>query len=128
KQLLTDLAYPAAWQHDRIIVLQTGSRTIAGDDRGAWLTSLVTKLAADPAYAGVIPFDLSDADPSRDWALLDSSTPPSARSGYAAFIGAARAFPASDRKLDGIFEPYFWDVHVDEAAYPEIQALRGAHV
>jgi hypothetical protein len=128
KKLMSDLAYPAEWQKDRFIVLQTGSRTIAGDDRGAWLKSLVEKLAADPAYAGVIPFDLSDADPSRDWALLEGASPPVARAGYGAFIGAAVALPPSDHALEGTFDPYFWDVHVDAPSYAEIQALRGAHV
>lgn len=128
KKLMTDLAYPSTWQRDRFIVLQTGSRTIAGDDRGAWLTSLVEKLAADVVYAGVIPFDLSDADPSRDWALLSTAKPPVARSGYDAFIAAARAVPAADARLEGIFDPYFWDVRVGDASYAEIQALRGAHV
>jgi hypothetical protein len=128
KKLMADLAYPAEWQHDRFIVLQTGSRTITGDDRGAWLTSLVQKLAADPAYAGVIPFDLSDADPTRDWALLDRAKPPVGRSGYDAFIGAAQAVPPSDRALEGTFDPYFWDVRVGDPSYAEIQALRGAHV
>jgi hypothetical protein len=128
KKLMADLAYPAAWQHDRFIVLQTGSRTIAGDDRGTWLTSLVEKLAADSAYAGVIPFDLSDSDPTRDWALLDRAKPPVGRAGYDAFIDAARAVPPSDRALEGTFDPYFWDVRVGDASYAEIQALRGAHV
>lgn len=129
KQLLSDLAYPPAWQRDRFVVLQTGSRTITGDDRGAWLKSMVERLAADPAYVGVIPFDLSHAtDGERDWALLDTAKPPVARSGYGAFISAAAALPASDRALEGTFDPYFWDVGPSDAAYPEIQALRGAGI
>lgn len=128
KEILADLAYPAAWQRDRFIVLQTGSKTNGGDTRGAWLKSMVEDLAADPIYAGVIPFDLSDADPLRDWALLDLAKPAAARSGYGAFISAAKALPRSDRALEGTFDPYFWDVRMGDASYAEIQALRGAKV
>lgn len=128
KELLADLAYPASWQRDRFIVLQTGSKTNGGDARGTWLKSLIEDLAADPVFAGVIPFDLSDADPLRDWALLDLATPAAARSGYDAFIAAAKALPRSDGALDGTFEPYFWDVRMGDPSYAEIQALRGAKI
>lgn len=128
KTLMTDLAYALAWQRGRFVVLQTGSRTVAGDDRGAWFKTLVERLASESAYAGVIPFDLSDADPSRDWALLDTSNPPVARAGYDAFIGAARKLTPSDAALEGTFDPYFWDVRLGDEAYAEIQALRAAHL
>jgi hypothetical protein len=124
KQLMTDLAYPAAWQRSRFIVLQTGTQTLAGDDRGAWLSGLVSALAADPVYLGVIPFDLSD--PTRDWALMADGTPPTGRTGYDAFVSAAKAVPVADHVLAPAFEPYFWDVALEDSAYPEIQALRGA--
>jgi hypothetical protein len=126
--LMTELAYPTSWQRARFIVLHTGSRTTESGDRGAWLTTLVETLSADAKYAGVIPFDLSHStDDTRDWALLDTSSPPSPRSGYDAFIAAfakaAKAHP-SDLALEGIFDPFFWDVARDEPAYAEIQALR----
>jgi len=34
-QLFGALGYPASWQRDRFVVLQTGSRAVAGDDRDA---------------------------------------------------------------------------------------------
>lgn len=126
-KLMTDLGYAPAWQRARFIVLQTGSRTTESGDRGAWLTELVGTLAGDPKYAGVIPFDLSHAtDPTRDWALLDGASPPAARSGYDAFIVASKKLRRSDAALEGIFDPFFWDVARDEPAYAEIQALRAS--
>lgn len=126
-KLMTDLAYPTSWQRGRFIVLQTGSRTTESGDRGAWLTELVETLAADARYAGVIPFDLSHStDATRDWALLDNASPPAPRSGYDAFTSAVRKLRRSDAALEGIFDPFFWDVARDEPAYAEIQALRAS--
>lgn len=128
KKLMADLEYPPEWQRGRFIVLQTGSRTAAGD-RGTWLAGLVDTLAADPAYLGVIPFDLSHAtDPDRDWALLTTANPPVARAGYDAFIAAQKKVAPADPALEGIFDPWFWDVARDEPAYAEIQALRSAKI
>lgn len=126
QQMMSDLAYPAAWRRNRFMILQTGSRTSPGD-RGAWLSSLVTQLAAHGDYAGVIPFDSSD-DAARDWAILGTETPPAPRAGYTEFVNAAKSLPPIDAALEQLFEPYFWDVHPDQAQYPEIQALRAAKI
>jgi hypothetical protein len=114
--LFDALAYPDAWRADRFVVLQTGTRDVAGDDRDAWITDLFTTLTADPRVAGVIYFD------SADWAVADGGT------GWAGLTGALAAAPPADRQLDGIFTPYFWDVPYGDPAFPEIQALRDAGV
>ncbi len=103
------LGYDSAWQQDRFVLLQTGSRAVA--DRDAWIGSLVTTATADARIAGILYFDESD------WAV------PAPELGEA-FASA----PASDARLDGIFTPHFWDVPYSHPAFPEIQGLRDAGV
>ena len=38
------------------------------------------------------------------------------------------SLPLADRRLDGTFAPYFWDVRQPDAYYPEIQSLRAAGI
>jgi hypothetical protein len=116
--LVSALGYSASWTTDRFIVLQTGTRDVPGDDRGAWVTSLFDTLAADPLFLGVIYFDAST------WALLDASATP--LSGYAAWPAAIAKLPAASARLDGTFEPFFWDVRPSTPYYAEIQSLRAA--
>jgi hypothetical protein len=116
--LVAALGLPAAWSADRFVVLQTGSRVVQGDDRGAWVTSLYGALAADPIFLGVIWFD------AQDWALLDANAAP--LPGYDAWVAATKALPTASPALDGTFEPFFWDVGVAHERYAEIQSLRAA--
>lgn len=110
--LFTALDYPAAWQRDRFIVLQTGSRDLANDDRSAWVASLFSELTADPRIAGLIYFDAAD------WAIDEGGH------GWTGLTAAIHVAPVADRQLAGIFEPRFWDVAYADPAFPEIQALR----
>ncbi|MEZ4365424.1 MAG: glycosyl hydrolase [Kofleriaceae bacterium] len=114
--LLDAVGVASAWRRDRFVVLQTGTRAVAGDDRGAWVTALHTTLADDDRFAGVIYFQ------SADWRI-----PPSAP-GWDAWGAAIAALPPSDVQLDGVFAPWFWDVAQADAGYPEIQALRAAGI
>ncbi|MFT3765445.1 MAG: hypothetical protein QM820_08020 [Minicystis sp.] len=118
--LVTSLGYPAAWTTDRFIVLQTGTHDIAGDDRGAWVKGLYDTLAADPLFLGVIYFDAST------WALLDPNATPLA--GYDAWVTAVAKLPPASARLDGTFEPFFWDVRTANPYYAEIQSLRAAGI
>ncbi len=120
KDLLTSLGYSASWSRDRFIVLQTGSRVVSGDDRGAWLTGLYSALAADPAFLGVIYFD------SADWAVASAATPAGPHTGFPAWTSAMASLPVASSQLDGTFEPFFWDVGVSHARYAEVQSLRAA--
>lgn len=103
--MFASLGYPGAWQQDRFVLLQTGSRAMA--DRDAWIGELVQRSSADPRIAGLVYFDAAD------WAV-----PPASLANV----------PASDPALDGIFTPYFWDVPYDHPAFPAIQGLRDAGV
>jgi hypothetical protein len=116
--LVAALGYPAAWTPDRFIVLQTGTRALPGDDRGAWVEALYGALTADPLFLGAIYFDADT------WALLDPAAQPLA--GYAAWVGALAKLPPASARLDGTFEPFFWDVRVEAPYYAEIQSLRAA--
>jgi hypothetical protein len=110
--LFSDLAYPVAWQHDRFVVLQTGTRDVAGDDRDAWIADLTDRLTADDRAAGFIYFD--DAD----WAVATNGD------GWAGLTTSIAAMPVADRGLAGVFEPFFFDVPYTHPAFGEIQALR----
>jgi hypothetical protein len=110
------LGYDAAWRRGRFIVLQTGTRQGAGDDRAAWLTELHRALTADDRFAGVIYFDAAD------WRV------PPETAAHAAWAAALGALPVFDPALDGVFLPRFWDVSADEPYFPEIQALAAAGV
>jgi len=114
--LYSALGYPAAWQRDRFVVLQTGSRAIAGDDRSAWIASLVTTLTADTRIAGLVYFDAAD------WAV------PTAGAGWAGLTQSIATAPVTDRGLDATFLPHFWDVSYSDPGFAEIQALRDAGV
>ncbi len=117
--LLTALAYPAEWQTDRFIVLQTGTRDVAGDDRGAWLQALVETLRDDPVFLGFIYFNDSD------WAVV-AGNPAAGLTGWEQLRLTIQAQPYADFRLEGTFEPFFWDVPRTHAQYAEIQALRAA--
>jgi len=109
-QLFEALAYPAAWQRERFVVLQTGTRAVAGDDRGAWITELVAAMTSDVRVAGLIYFDAAD------WAVP------------AALVTSFADAPVSDRALDATFLPHFWDVAYSDPGFAEIQALRDAGI
>lgn len=111
---------PPSWQRDRFIVLQTGTRDIAGDDRGAWIQGLFDGLRQDGLFLGVIYFDADT------WALLGPAAQP--LTGYPAWASAVAALPPASARLDGTFEPFFWDVRVEDPHYAEIQSLRAAGV
>ena len=115
-QLFAALAYPAAWQRARFVVLQTGTRTVAGDDRDAWITGLVTTLTADARVAGLVYFDAAD------WGV------PTDGAGWAGLVASIGAAPVADRGLDATFLPHFWDVAYGDPGFAEIQALRDAGV
>jgi len=115
-QLFEALGYPASWQRDRFVVLQTGSRAVAGDDRDAWIAGLVMALAADPRAAGIVYFDAAD------WAV------PTGGRGWTGLTSAIAAAPLADRGLDATFLPHFWDVAYADPGFAEIQALRDAGV
>lgn len=115
-QLFAALDYPATWQRDRFVVLQTGTRAVAGDDRGGWITALGQTLAADPRVAGLIYFDAAD------WAV------PATGPGWAGLVTTMATAPVADRGLDATFLPHFWDVPFDAPAFAEIQALRDAGI
>lgn len=116
--LTTALGYPAAWASDRFIVLQAGTRDVPGDDRGAWVTGLYGALTADPLFLGAIYFDQGT------WALLDATATPLA--GYPQWTAALAALPTASPRLDGTFEPFFWDVRIEHPYYAELQSLRAA--
>jgi hypothetical protein len=109
----------ASWQEGRFILLQTGTRDEPSDDSGLWLTSLYSSLLGDPVFAGAIYFD--DAD----WALRTATA---TSEGYAEWIAAMDALPRADARLDGTFEPFFWDVRQSSPYYPELQSLRAAGI
>ena len=115
-QLFAALAYPAAWQRDRFVVLQTGTRAVTGDDRDAWITSLVHALTADGRVAGLVYFDAAD------WGV------PERGAGWAGLTTAIAGAPVADRALDATFLPWFWDVAYGDPGFAEIQALRDANV
>jgi hypothetical protein len=118
RQLLVDLGYQDAWSVDRFIVLQTGSRDVSGDDRGAWLGQLYQALRDEGAFLGVIYFNDSQ------WAVSSGTGAPLA--GYAGWVSALGGLPVADARLDATFAPFFWDVRQATAYYPEIQSLRAA--
>ena len=115
-ELFTALSYPASWQRDRFVVLQTGSRAVTGDDRSAWIAGLVTTLTADRRVAGLIYFDAAD------WAV------PTSGPGWSGLTTAIAAAPVTDRGLEATFAPHFWDVAYSDPGFAEIQALRDAGV
>ena len=116
-QLFDALGWPDAWRRERFVVLQTGSRDVAGDaDRSAWARELFATGTADPRVAGVIWFDAAD------WAV------PTDGAGWTGLTQAIAAAPVADRGLDAIFEPRFWDVAYSDPAFPEIQALATAGI
>ena len=115
-QLFAALAYPAAWQRDRFVLLQTGSRAVANDDRDAWITGLVQTLTADARVAGMIYFDAAD------WAVAERGA------GWAGLTAAFGAAPLADRGLEATFAPHFWDVAYSDPGFAEIQALRDVNV
>ncbi len=115
-QLFAALGYPAIWQRDRFVVLQTGTRAVAGDDRDAWITGLVHTLTADPRVAGLIYFDAAD------WGVAPQGP------GWAGLTTALESAPLADRTLDATFLPWFWDVAYSDPGFAEIQALRDAGV
>ena len=116
-ELFDALAFPDAWREDRFILLQTGTRDVAGDDRGAWITELYSALRDDPVFQGAIWFH------EADWSLITSAE---TLRGYDAWVAVQAGLPAWDARLDATFEPYFWDVRQPHAYYPEVQALRAA--
>ncbi len=115
-QLFGALAYPAVWQRDRFVVLQTGTRAVPGDDRDAWITGLVHALTADTRVAGLVYFDAAD------WGV-----PPNG-AGWAGLVTSLGDAPIADRALDATFLPHFWDVAYGDPGFAEIQALRDAGV
>jgi hypothetical protein len=115
-QLFGALGYPTAWQRDRFVVLQTGSRAVSGDDRSAWIADLFGTLTSDPRTAGIIYFDAAD------WAV------PTGGPGWTGLVSAIAAAPVTDRGLDATFLPHFWDVAYAAPGFAEIQALRDAGV
>ena len=115
-QLFAALGYPAAWQRDRFVVLQTGTRAVAGDDRDAWITGLVHALTADARVAGLVYFDAAD------WGV------PTNGAGWTGLVTALAAAPIADRGLDATFLPHFWDVAYGDPGFAEIQALRDGGV
>ncbi|MBL0212408.1 MAG: hypothetical protein IPQ07_00730 [Myxococcales bacterium] len=115
-QLFAALGYPAIWQRDRFVVLQTGTRAVAGDDRDAWITGLFHTLTTDPRVAGLIYFDAAD------WGVAPQGP------GWAGLTTALEAAPVADRALDATFLPWFWDVAYSDPGFAEIQALRDAGV
>lgn len=119
--LLDDLAYPAEWQADRFIVLQTGTRDEPGDDRDAWIRDLWSTLADDPVFRGVIYFDAAD------WSVIDGGDGVvDEKPGYQGLVDAVAAAPSPDARLEGTFDPFFWDVRFGHPSYPEVQSLRAA--
>lgn len=114
--LLDGVGYPAAWQRDRFVILQTGSRAVTGDDRDAWISDLFATLRDDPRAAGVIYFDAAE------WAV------PTSGAGWTGLTTALAGGPVTDRGLDATFLPHFWDVAYGDPGFAEIQALRDANV
>jgi hypothetical protein len=114
--LFDALAIPAAERRDRFVLLQTGSRAGAGDDRDAWIRTLFTTLTADPRAAGIIWFD------SADWAVATGAA------GWSGLTDAIGHAPVADRGLDGIFAPYFRDVAYGDPGFGEIQSLRANNI
>ncbi len=114
--LFDALGYPAAWQRDRFVVLQTGTRAVPGDDRDAWISGLVHALTADARVAGLVYFDAAD------WGV------PTAGAGWTGLTTALAEAPLADRGLDATFLPQFWDVAYGDPGFAEIQALRDAGV
>lgn len=115
-ELFAALGYPAAWQRDRFVVLQTGTRAVAGDDRGAWIADLVHAATADPRIAGLVYFDAAD------WGVATNGP------GWTGLATAIAAAPVTDRGLDATFLPHFWDVAYGDPGFAEIQALRDAGI
>jgi hypothetical protein len=118
KTLLDALALGPDERVDRFLVLQTASREVG--DRASFGPALVSALAADSDFAGLIWFDAAD------WALLSAAAPPAPLEGYAATVAAIGDLPLPDAGLEGLFEPFFWDVPVSHPYYAELQSLRAA--
>ncbi len=118
KTLLDSLALSVDERRDRFIVLQTASRAVG--DRASFGPALVSTLAADSDFAGLVWFDAAD------WALLSTAAPPAPLEGYDATVAAIGAVPLPDAGLEGLFEPFFWDVPTTSPHYPELQSLRAA--
>lgn len=119
--LLDALGYQAKWQEDRFVVLQTGTRDEAGDDRDAWIRDLWSTLAGDDVFRGVVYFDAAD------WSVIDGGAGAvTERPGYPGLVDAIAAAPLADAGLEGTFAPFFWDVALGDPSYPEIQSLRAA--
>lgn len=108
--LFAGTGIPADARRDRFVLLQTGSREVAGRD--AWIAELFERLAADPRVAGLIYFDASD------WAVTSGGP------GWSGLTEALREAPLADRALEGTFAPHFWDVGYGDPGFGEIQALR----
>lgn len=108
-RLFDGIGIPAEARRDRFVLLQTGSREVAGRD--AWITDLFSKLAADPRVAGIIYFN------AYDWAVAPGA-------GWDGLSEALRDAPIADRALEGTFAPHFWDVAYGDPAFGEIQALK----
>jgi hypothetical protein len=121
--LLDGVEMPQDWRGDRFIVLQTGTRDEAGDDRDAWIRDLFATLEADPIFRGAIYFDAAD------WSVADGAEGGVIEhEGYQGLIDAIAGAPLADTRLEATFDPYFWDVGFGHASYPEIQTIRAAGV
>jgi hypothetical protein len=120
---LLDAVMPEAWQADRFVVLQTGTRDEQGDDRDAWIRDLHTILADDEVFRGVIYFDAAD------WSVIDAGDGGVIeKPGYEGLVDAFAAAPLADARLEGTFDPFFWDVPFAHPSYAEIQSLRAAEI
>ena len=108
--LFAGTGIPEEARRDRFVLLQTGSREVAGRD--AWIGELFTKLAADRRVAGILYFDATD------WAVAPDGA------GWNGLTEALRDAPISDKALEGTFAPHFWDVNYSDPGFGEIQALR----
>lgn len=121
--LLDALDVPEGWRADRFIVLQTGTRDEAGDDRDAWIRDLHTTLAEDDIFRGVIYFDAAD------WSVIDAGDGGVVEhEGYQGLVDAIAAAPLADARLEGTFHPFFWDVPFAHPSFAEIQSLRAAEI
>jgi len=107
--LFAGTGIPEQARRDRFVLLQTGSREVAGRD--AWIGELFTRLAADPRVAGIIYFN------AYDWAVAPGA-------GWTGLTESLRDAPVADPALEGTFAPHFWDVGYGDPGFGEIQALR----
>lgn len=108
--LFDGVGTPVEARRDRFVLLQTGSRDVAGRD--AWIGELFTRLGNDPRVAGLIYFNATD------WAV------PTNGAGWAGLTESLREAPVADAALEGTFAPWFWDVNYSDPAFREIQTLR----